>query len=84
MLEALAVLIYGIVAYIAALVVAMLAHSPNGAAIAFASAGCCYLFQLVQLLATDPKPATSAGLDILMGLAILLLPASVIVSLLGY
>lgn len=79
MFEIIAVLLYGFTAYLAALVVAVLAGSPLGAAVVFASVGVAYLFQIAQLGA---RPAADRRLMALMTLAILLLPLSVLVSLL--
>ena len=80
MFETIAVLLYGSVAYAAAFVVVILANSPLGAAMVFASAGVTYLFQLFQITGRVPVGV----LDTLLFAAITLLPLAVLVSLLEF
>lgn len=80
MFETIAVLLYGSVAYAAAFVVVILANSPLGAAMVFASAGVTYLFQLFQI--TNRLP--SSVLDVMLFVAITLLPLAVLVSLMEF
>lgn len=79
MFETLAVLLYGVVAYAAALVTVCLAHSVLGAAFVFAAAGLTYLFQLTQQtgLARDLQ-------GVLFIASIAALPLAVLVALAGY
>ena len=79
MFETIAVLLYGVVAYAAALVTVCLAHSVLGAACVFAAAGLTYLFQVAQLTGLDNR-----YLNILLYASIAALPLAVLVALLGY
>lgn len=77
-IEQIAVLLYGALAIIAALVTAGIADSAAGAALAFAAAGLIYIFQVAQLVADD-----SRLLIPLWVLCVVTPVASVVVSLIG-
>lgn len=79
MFETLAVLIYGVVAYAAALVTVCLAHSVLGAACIFAAAGMTYLFHLAQLTGMHRDLQ-----GVLFIASIAALPLAVLVALAGY
>lgn len=79
MFEIVAVLLYGAVAYAAALVTVILAHSTLGGALVFAAAGLTYLFQLVQVTGSVPRLH-----GILFFASIAALPLAVLVALAGY
>lgn len=79
MFETIAVLLYGVVAYAAALVTVCLAHSVLGAAFVFAAAGLTYLFQLAQAMGWRGKVV-----DILFIASIVALPLAVLVAIAGF
>jgi hypothetical protein len=75
--EELAVLVYGVLAIVAALTLAVITHSPLSAAFAFASAGSAYLFQFTQLA----EPVENRMLAIFMVASIAFVILSVLASL---
>jgi hypothetical protein len=80
MLEMLAILTYGVLANIAALIMASMAGSMTGALLVFMSAGLAYIFQVVQMLAPDRDGLRNT----LMAAAIGALILSAVVSFTGY
>ena len=80
MFETIAVLLYGVVAYAAALVTVCLAHSVLGAALVFAAAGLTYLFQLTQVLGSW----RSNVVNTLFIASIVALPLAVLVAIAGF
>ena len=86
--EKLAVIVYGVVAYLAALVLGVMAGSKTAVAFVFAAAGITYVFQVAQLYIDAKHPfhddgyKTSIGiLDVLMAAAIAAVLLSVVISL---
>jgi hypothetical protein len=77
MIEQLAVVVYGALTIIIAVVFAYMQHSALGMALIFAAAGTTYLFQFAQLA------LTGKWIDWLIVLSILLTIASAIASFAG-
>jgi len=84
----LAVIVYGVTAYLAALVLGVMAGSKTAVALVFVAAGLTYIFQVAQLtlqaddlFADDGHKSGTGVLDVLMAAAITAAVASVIVSL---
>lgn len=80
MFEQLAVIVYGVLTLIVAVVLAAMQHSLNGMVLAFAACGVTYLFQLMQVMRINDKEAQV----VLMLLAIVLTVASAAVSTFGF
>ena len=87
--EKLAVIVYGVTAYLAALVLGVMAGSKTGVALVFAAAGLTYIFQVAQLtlqaddlFAEDGHKSNIGVLDVLMAAAIAAVLLSVGTSLL--
>lgn len=76
--EELAVLVYGVLAIVAALTLTVIAHSPLGAALAFASAGSAYLFQFVQLAGPVENRMTAIFMVASIAFAVLSVLASLV------
>ena len=76
MIEQLAILVYGVLTIVGALVLSSQVGSPLATALAIAAAGLTYLFQVAQL-----EGAREGILTIMWGLVVVALLASVSVSL---
>lgn len=84
----LAVIVYGVVAYLAALVLGVMAGSKIAVALVFVAAGLTYVFQVAQLYIDAADPFADDGhksgigiLDLLMAAAIAAVLLSVVISL---
>lgn len=85
MFEQLAVIVYGVLTLITAIVLASMQHSVLGMALAFAACGVTYLFQFVQMLDEEIGSVLTANLLVgLCALVFLLTIASAVVSTTGY
>lgn len=86
-IEQLAVLVYGVVAYLLAALLAFMQHSTLSIAVLFAAAGCTYLFQAFQVLFErdpmddeDPSAWETVFLLVLFIISILLPPIAVLIA----
>lgn len=79
MFEQLAVIVYGVLTLIVAVVLASMQHSLNGMVLAFAACGITYLFQFMQVMRIGDRVQVA-----LMLLAIVLTVASAAVSTFGF
>lgn len=79
MIEQLAVVVYGALTLIIAVVLAYMQHSVVGMALTFAAAGVTYTFQFIALLSISTKLE-----GLLIALVFILTIGSAIVSTVGY